>query len=71
MISDIVRHHDNDVIVRDPVTSDYLVGVADISLMSQSSALIGPAPPLLSSHWSRALLFTVMKYIRQCYGLIF
>ena len=32
VVSNVVRHHDDDVIVRDPVIVDYLVGVTHISL---------------------------------------
>ena len=36
-MSDVVGHHDDDVVVRDPVVVDYLVGVTDISLVSVTS----------------------------------
>ena len=34
VISNVVSHHDYDVIVRNPVIMDYLVGVTHISLDS-------------------------------------
>ena len=59
IVSDVVRHHHDDMVVRDPMATYYLVGVADICLRSQSSTQV-EIVEILCSDWLRLSRYCVL-----------
>ena len=42
VVSNVVVHHHDDMIIRDPVSVDYLVGVADVGLVAVVEPPVAP-----------------------------